>query len=500
MSLTRPVTFVIALCSSAVLAAQPAPAPTADGDARGQSSKRQERPQISPVGEGVDSPASEAVRHCDGCPARRPGRAFLEATAINVGYGLGNLVRGQVTARVTPTTWWRNLESGWVWDLDQFLVNQIGHPYQGAQYFSAGRANGLGFYESAAVAAFGSGTWEYFGETNHPSLNDFINTIMGGVALGEMLHRTAWLVRDPRATGRSRRWREVAAAAIDPVTGLNRLMTDDASRLAGPPDGSATRMGGVASMGILRRGNNVSSSPTTVDPFLQVDLTYGDTEVGRSRTPFDAFGVRFMAGGGGALSEARVKGRLLGEPMLNDRVRLSLVQSYDYLGNQAYSFGAQAFEAHLGGRRAVSSHLTLALVGWGGVTVLGAIDSRPLIPAASPPAGDRDPAGRGVSEGPRDYDYGPGTTFGASATLLRNDQPFVTAQYEGRTLYSLDGVRANHVLQRGRVDVMVPVRGRLGVGATGEFFDRHSFYQDAAETIRRYSFPQARLYLTWRLP
>lgn len=186
--------------------------------------------------------------------------------------------------------------------------------------------------------------------------------------------------------------------------------------------------------------------------------------------------------------------------MLNNRMQLSLVQSYHYLGNEAYRFGAQAFEAHLGGRLAVSSQLTLAVVGWGGVTVLGAIDSRPLTPAASPPASDREPAGQGVSEGPRNYDYGPGTTFGASATLLRHDQPFVAAQYEGRTLYSLDGVRANHVLQRGRLDVTVPVRGRLGVGVTGEFFDRHSFYQDAAETIRRFSFPQARLSLTWRVP
>ena len=76
----------------------------------------------------------------------------------------------------------------------------------------------------------------------------------------------------------------------------------------------------------------------------------------------------------------------------------------------------------------------------------------------------------------------------------------VARKYEGRTLYSLAGVRGNHVLQRGRLDVTVPVRGRLGVGVTGEFFDRHSFYQDAAETIRRFSFPQARLSLTWRVP
>ena len=64
---------------------------------------------------------------------------------VNVFYGLGNLARGQVTARVTPKTWWDNMEQGWVWDLDDFTVNQFGHPYQGSNYFNTGRANGLNF-------------------------------------------------------------------------------------------------------------------------------------------------------------------------------------------------------------------------------------------------------------------------------------------------------------------------------------------------------------------
>ena len=87
---------------------------------------------------------------------------------INVFYELANLVRGQDTAKITPKTWWANMEQGWVWDLDDFAVNQIGHPYQGNNYFTSGRANGLSFYESAALTAFGSATWEYFGETNLP--------------------------------------------------------------------------------------------------------------------------------------------------------------------------------------------------------------------------------------------------------------------------------------------------------------------------------------------
>ena len=107
------------------------------------------------------------------------------------------------------------MQQGMVWDLDDFTVNQIGHPYQGNNYFNAGRANGLGFYESAAVTAFGSATWEFFGETNHPSLNDFINTTLGGITLGEMFHRTGWLIRNSRrpasgASGaKSAPWRSI---------------------------------------------------------------------------------------------------------------------------------------------------------------------------------------------------------------------------------------------------------------------------------------------------
>ena len=129
-------------------------------------------------------------RACEGCPPRSVGRALFQTTVVNVMYGVANLVRGQVTARITPKTWWENMQQGWVWNLDDFTVNQVGHPYQGNNYFKTGRANGLSFYESAAVTAFGSATWEFFGETNDASLNDFINTTLGGIALGEMFRRS----------------------------------------------------------------------------------------------------------------------------------------------------------------------------------------------------------------------------------------------------------------------------------------------------------------------
>jgi hypothetical protein len=287
-------------------------------------------------------PQPDAVverRPGDGCPPRRPGLALTQTTLVNVIYGLANLARGQDTAKVTPATWWSNMENGWVWDLDDFVVNQIGHPYHGNNYLTSGRANGLSFYESAAVAAFGSATWEYFGETNKASLNDFINTTVGGAALGEMFYRTAWLVRDPTTTGRGRLWREIGAAALDPLTGYNRFRTGDASRVSGKPESVVpSTLGGFVSAGALWRGSNGADfHAATASGFAEIDLLYGDVETGRSRTPYDAFSVRLRFGGGSAFSEAKVRGRLLGQPLGSGKLQFSIAQSYDYEFNDVYS-------------------------------------------------------------------------------------------------------------------------------------------------------------------
>jgi len=446
------------------------------------------------------TPAAATVkdtrRACDGCPPRRIGMSLLQVTGINVVYELANLARGQVTARITPKSWWANMEQGWVWDLDDFTVNQIGHPYQGNNYFNAGRANGLSFYESAAVTAFGSATWEYFGETNHASLNDFINTTLGGIALGEMFHRAAWLIRNPEATGRKRLWTEIGAMAVDPISGANRFASGDASRVAGKPrDMVPVSLNGFTTAGVLWRGSQEAAFSTAGKPFLETSLFYGNIENGRSRTPYETFAVRLRFGGGSAFSEAYVRGRLLGQP-LKHGFQFNVRQTYDYQSNDAYATGAQAFEAVLGYQHALTPRYTVTLMGWGGLTVLGAVDSLPL-GLTKKPEEQEGTAGQGVSEGPRFYDYGPGSDFGAFAHLDREGRSLVVFDYDARHLYSLDGVRANHFLQRIRTDVLVPVRGRLGIGTAIEYFYRKSFYQDPARTRSSYRYPQVRAYLSW---
>ncbi len=318
-------------------------------------------------------------RPCAGCPVRHVGAAFAATGLINLLSNLTNHARGHATADIGPSTWWANMKNGFEWDQNSFGVNQVGHPYQGSTYFMAGRAYGMNFWESSSVAAFGSGTWEYFWENNPASINDFINSTLGGMALGEMFHRTAWLVRNPRATGTNRVLREVAAVPIDPMTSAVRWLSGDWSRVSEKPESlvpTSLRASGAA--GLQWEGTTAADIDSTAKPFVEIDLLYGDILTGRSRTPFDAFSVRFRLGGGGSiLSDAHVRGRLAGQEIgPGRRVQLTVAQTYDYVANRAYSFSGQGFEVGTSGTSDVWPGTSLRLSGWGGVTVLGAVDSR----------------------------------------------------------------------------------------------------------------------------
>ena len=179
---------------------------------------------------------------------------------------------------------------------------------------------------------------------------------------------------------------------------------------------------------------------------------------------------------------------------------MNVLQAYDFSKNNVYQFGAQSFNVNVAYTGKLSSRLSLWVAGWGGLTALGAVDSIPLTgvaPEEEPPPGES--AGQGVSEGPRFYDYGPGSDFGARAVLARDGRPIVAFVYETHHLYSLDGVRANHFLQQLRLDLLAPLRGPLGIGVSGEYFDRRTYYKDAANETKKFHFPQFRVFLTWRM-
>jgi hypothetical protein len=290
--------------------------------------------------------------------------------------------------------------------------------------------------------------------------------------------------------------------SYDPVTGAKRFLSDDSSRISDkPPEMVPSALQAVGSLGMLSRGSNTNAFEGDNKAFLELNMLYGDPRIGRSRTPYDDFTVLLRFGGGGGLSEAKVRGRLIGQPFHNNRIQFNVTQAYDFAKNNAFQFGAQAFNGNVAATfGSLSDGLSFWMNGWGGLTALGAVDSIPLEGVvaceAAPPDGEG--AGQGVSEGPRCYDYGPGTDFGARAILTHSGRPIIDFLYETHHLYSLDGVRANHFLQQLRLDLLVPLKGPLGVGFAGEYFDRRTYFSQTDNPTQKFHFPQVRLFMTWR--
>jgi hypothetical protein len=150
---------------------------------------------------------------------KRPLVAGTETLFTNVLFiGLDGPILGYSWAHPTAATIRKNFSQLPIWDdTDGFKVNQIGHPYQGALYFNAGRANGFTFYEAMAFSALGSFIWETVFESQAPSVNDLITTTFASAPLGEILHRL-YLEADVAGVP------VPLSALISPMDGVNRLV------------------------------------------------------------------------------------------------------------------------------------------------------------------------------------------------------------------------------------------------------------------------------------
>ena len=179
------------------------------------------------------SPDSTRRRACGDLKA---ALAVQEALATNLAINRFDAwVLREPWAKADFKSWSDNLRLGWEWDENAFQTNMLGHPFHGSMYFNSGRANCLSYWESVPLAFLGSFTWEFFGETYRPSLNDFFMTSFGGIALGEMTHRVAATIRDTEQAGAWRVIREMAATVLNPMDGLNRLFRGEWTRTGRNP-------------------------------------------------------------------------------------------------------------------------------------------------------------------------------------------------------------------------------------------------------------------------
>jgi uncharacterized protein DUF3943 len=258
----------------------------------------------------------------------------------------------------------RNLRSSWVVDSDPFLVNQLGHPYQGSLYHGLARASGLNYWESLAYTFAASAMWEVAGEATPPSRNDQINTGIGGSFLGEALFRMSNLVLEH--DGLSPFWREVAASLISPPVGFNRLAFGDRFRIVFPSRGPVyfTRLQLGLSGGPKGDTGGSNTSVRRKEGLADFFMEYGlpgkkDYEYTR---PFDYFTFQATASSANGFENAMTRGLLLGRAYeAGDRYRgvWGLYGHYDYIAPQTFRVSTTALSLGTTGQLAITEGIAV---------------------------------------------------------------------------------------------------------------------------------------------
>ncbi|MCZ7686103.1 MAG: DUF3943 domain-containing protein [Sandaracinaceae bacterium] len=130
-------------------------------------------------------------------PAPAPGadylRAGLEQLAMLAGGTIWYWIDDRNIADWDFDSWEQRFrEDAYRFDNNHFPINFIGHPLSGAAYYGLPRANRMDVLPSLGYAVLTTFIWEFVLEFQERfSINDFITTPLGGLAIGEGFIRLA---------------------------------------------------------------------------------------------------------------------------------------------------------------------------------------------------------------------------------------------------------------------------------------------------------------------
>ena len=251
-------------------------------------------------------------------------------------------------ARISPSTWKKNLKGPWVWDNDRFGINFLGHPHTGNYYFNTARANGFTFGQSFPFAVGGSLIWELFGEKDPPSRNDIINTPISGMFLGEILYRISSNILNDRTRGVNRVFREFLAGIINPPRAFNRLTQGKMFRVTGKEVYQKEPLNITMSAGIHKVNENNHFGTGSTNAIFNLQFDYGDPFEIRHRKPFDVFRLRLEARYGDEkrlIDNVGGYGFLFGKNIIKGKngILAGIFQHYDYWNNKIFELGTLGF-------------------------------------------------------------------------------------------------------------------------------------------------------------
>ena len=434
------------------------------------------------------------------------GMAVGETMLSNlVPWAFNEFIRDAPFSQVNPTSWVHNFEAGMGWDDNHFSTNQFAHPYQGSMYFNSARANGFNFWQSAPWAFAGSIKWECCGETHLMSVNDFVNTGMGGMALGEMIYRTSSLVLDNQATGSERAWNEFWGFVLSPLRGFNRLVTGRSRRVydnpTDPLDHRPVFLANRLHAGVRGFAQNAGFTDPKYKAFLNLEYLYGSPFSIERNKPWEFFilNAQINFGDTKALGKLNIHANLfhkdLGERG-RDRHRFMVLQHFDYVNNSAYELGGQSVGA------GVLSTWELGEPGNWRLFTLGEGIFWPMVAVSSEFAYAAEIPG--TRENLRSYDYGLGAGARVGTAIIKDQTRIVDLLYSVNYVNTLNGSVANgsdswHIIHSALVRTLIPVKEEWALGFDYELFLRHSYFSTPEFEDQNQRSPQLRAFVSWKL-
>jgi hypothetical protein len=364
-----------------------------------------------------------------------------------------------------------NLKAGFIWDHDDWAMNQWGHPIHGGQFFNAARSNGYDFWGSIPITLTGSMIWELFMENEHPSTNDIISTTVGGVYMGETAYRLSSMILDNSATGSERTFREIGAFFVNPIRGFNRFVTGKTGKVGlTPEEWRPSYLGGQLTAGTNHIADGTDLSNSMLAYLLKGKFLYGDPfEDSADPEPFDYFTIRAaltLYGRFPFIHEVTGSGLLYGRKYDHGEDNRSLVgvfQDYDYFDSQVYQFGGQSIGAGIFSRFNSQSSmqiLTGAQLNW---VILGGSN-----------------IGFETGEN-RDYNYNTGAKFKMFGMLDHRKYGSFSIRYWVYWFHTLSGLPGDEFVHWAQATLNPRVYKKWGVGLDYTYYLRNSYFDGYPE-------------------
>ncbi len=421
-------------------------------------------PEPFPLG-GVVERASSSYSP----PRRNFGLAASEVVLLEVlPWSVNRYLNKSPFAYISMASVRQNLETGFTYDRDSFHTDQSSHPFHGSLFFNAARSNGYSFWESGAFAFFGSFVWEMGMESEPPALNDLVNTTLGGMDRGEIAHRLSTLLLDNTARGGARFWRELGAAALNPVGAFNRLLKGDLNRkFENPQDRFPSRFV-VDLEGFYRSpAGALTDEDTSNQGGVEIRLRYGDPFDGERHKPYEFFDLvmDLTYPATAFISRVESRGVLVDGPVGPEgksRQRVALMLHFNYYDNGPISFGAQSFDLN---------HLLLLPVGRE-----AEIRTEAGISAAPLAALQVDYQRVSTAVFGRSFDYGPAAAVQASARIRRREIDLAKISYGLLWQSTLDGVGKHSRVHSFSVEARAPIGRSFSAGAGWGWSNRLTTY------------------------